>query len=347
MRADVASKIASGIDGADLLDAELLVAQDIIRILAQDVAVVVRCALSYNLRCATRLPHDVAVRLANDIEDVALPILKDSPILREADLIAVVRQGSLRKQVTIARRPDVSEPIADALITEAPEPAVVALMENAGARIGTPGLDRALDRFATSDAVKEGMARREKLPVTVTERLVAMVSDQLREYLVAHHDLPAGQATDIILRTRDRVTLNLSQGSSGMELGQLARQMHRLGRLTAALVWRALSLGDMAFFEAAMATLADVPIENARILIHDAGPGGLVSLYEKSGLPERMFPAVRAAVDVLHEVEFDGGTRDHERYRARVIARILTQFEAFPAEDLDYMLEKLGGALTV
>ena len=45
--------------------------------------------------------------------------------------------------------------------------------------------------------------------------------------------------------------------------------------------------------------------------------------------------------------EFDGGERDHERYRARVISRILTQFEEFPAEDLDFMLEKLGDSLSV
>jgi uncharacterized protein (DUF2336 family) len=347
VRADVAGKVALEISSADLSDSELLVAQEIVRMFAQDVAVAVRCALSHNLRRATRLPRDVALRLANDVEDVALPILEDSPMLSEADLVAVIRHGSPRKQVTIARRPDVTEPIADALIVEAPEPAIVALMENAAARIGDTGLNRALDRFAASDAVKEGMARRDTLPVTVTERLVVMVSDQLREYLVAHHDLPEVQATDIIMHTRDRVTLNLSQGSNEAELLALTKQMHRQGRLTPVLVWRALSIGDMAFFEAAMATLTGVPIANARILIHDAGPGGLVSLFQKSALPERMFPAMRAAVDVLHEVQFDGGARDHERYRARVITRILTQFEAFPADDLDYMLEKLGDALTV
>ncbi len=346
VRADVAGKLASGIEGADLSESELLVANDILRILAQDVAIAVRCVLSHNLRRATRLPHDVAVRLANDLEDVALPILESSPILTEADLLGVIRRGSPRKQVTIAGRPDVSEPVAEALVTAAPEPAIVALMENASARIGAASLDKALDRFAGSEAVKQGMAHRATLPVTVTERLVAMVSDQLREFLVAHHDLPAAQATDILLQTRDRVTLNLSRGSSEAELQVLTAQMHRQGRLTAFLVWRALSLGDMAFFEAAMATLAGVPIANARILIHDAGPAGLASLYETSGLPARMLPAVRAAVDVLREVQFDGGARDHERYRSRVIARILTQFEEFPAEDLDYMLEKLGESLT-
>jgi uncharacterized protein (DUF2336 family) len=324
VRADVATKLASGFEDADLTDSELLVAQDILRILAQDVVVAVRYALLYNLRRATRLPHDVAVRLAHDVEDVALPILEDAPVLTEADLIAVIRQGSPRKQVTIERRPDVSEPIADALITEAPEPAVVALMENASARIGAASLDKALDRFADSEVVKAGMARRDALPMTVTERLVAMVSDQFREYLVAHHDLPAARATDIILQTRDRVTLNLSHGSDEAELAALTAQMYRQGRLTSSLVWRALSLGDMAFFEAAMATLAGVPIANARILIHDAGASGLTSLYGKSGLPGRMLAAARTAVEVLREVRFDGGEHDHERYWSRIIARILT-----------------------
>ena len=36
------------------------------------------------------LPHDVAVRLASDVEAVALPILADSPVLTDADLVALV-----------------------------------------------------------------------------------------------------------------------------------------------------------------------------------------------------------------------------------------------------------------
>ena len=148
------------------------------------------------------------------------------------------------------------------------------------------------------------------------------------------------------MQTRDRVTLNLSHGLDEAELSALTAQMHCQGRLTSLLVWRALSLGVMAFFEAAMATLAGVPIANARIVIHDAGASGLTSLYGKSGLPARMLAAVRAAVEALREVRFDGGGRDHERYRSRIIARNLTQFEEFLAEDLDYMLDKLGDSLT-
>ena len=101
----------------------------------------------------------------------------------------------------------------------------------------------------------------------------------------------------------------------------------------------------MPFFEAALATLADVPVGNARVLVHDAGPHGLVSICRRASLPSRLFRTVKIAVDTLREVPSDGAEHDHERHRARVIARILTQCDDVPAEDLDYMLGKLEDAL--
>jgi uncharacterized protein (DUF2336 family) len=118
--------------------------------------------------------------------------------------------------------------------------------------------------------------------------------------------------------------------------------MQAHGRLSASLVLRALCMGDLAFFETALASLAGVPAMNARMLIHDAGQLGLRSLYQKSGLPARFLPAVRVAIQVVRETPMDGEPHDRERYRARVIERILTQYEDFGAEDLDYLLEKLG-----
>ena len=347
VRAEVASKLAGDLDNPLLTENELQMAHDVVRIMAKDVAEAVRLALSQSLRTATRLPHDVALRLANDVEAVALPILTESPVLTEVDLVEIVQRGSVRKQEAIAGRSDVSENLADALISNADEAAVAALMGNATAHIAAESLDKAVDRFAHSDRVKAGMVHREHLPVTIAERLVVMVSERLKTYLVSHHELSASIATDIVLQSRELATLHLSRGSSPQDLERLVAQMHRHGRLTPFLVLRALCVGDMAFFEAAMAMMAKVPLRNARILIHDAGPNGLASLYEKAGMPARLLPAVRVAMDVVRGTEFDGGERDRERYRSRVITRILTQFEDLPQEDLDYLLDKLGDVLTV
>ena len=146
------------------------------------------------------------------------------------------------------------------------------LMGNAAARIDRSSLGTAIDRFADSDRVKAGMVHRADLPVTIAERLVVHGVRRLQSYLVSHHELPVSLATDIVLQSRERATLHFSLGSSEQELERLVRQMHRNQRLTPFLVLRALCLGDMAFFEIAMAVMAKVPVANARILIHDAGP---------------------------------------------------------------------------
>jgi hypothetical protein len=38
----------------------------------------------------------------------------------------------------------------------------------------------------------------------------------------------------------------------------------------------------------------------------------------------------------------DGGPNDKERFRQRMVERVLTQFQAIPRADLEYLLEKLN-----
>jgi uncharacterized protein (DUF2336 family) len=134
-------------------------------------------------------------------------------------------------------------------------------------------------------------------------------------------------------------------GASDTGLHDMVAQMHRNGRLTPTLMLRALCSGDIAFFEAAMAVVGDVPLANAQVLIHDPSRQGLGALYRKAGLPERLLGTVRAAVDVVDETGFDGNARDLERFRARVITRVLTTVESLDAADADYLIDKLGDVL--
>jgi uncharacterized protein (DUF2336 family) len=344
-RAEVAGKLGQAIDSPALTEAERRNAQDIVRIMARDVEVGVRAALARSLRQATHVPHDVAVLLARDVDGVALPILSHSLVLTDHDLIDIVRAGTGAKQAAVAGRADVPEPVAAALATMGDEASVAVLMRNPGAHVGEQSLGQAIDRFADSDTVKEAMALRESLPIAVTERLVVLVSDRLREHLVAHHNVSPDLATDIVLQTRERATLDLGRGVGDDHLTDLAAQMHRAGRLTPTLVLRALCIGDMAFFEAALAAMAGLPVDNARILIHDGGPRGFAAIYQRSGLQPDMFPVFRAATDAIEGTQLDGEARDLERFRARIITRMLTQFEEFDPSNLDYLVAKLGEVL--
>jgi uncharacterized protein (DUF2336 family) len=179
----------------------------------------------------------------------------------------------------------------------------------------------------------------------VAERLVTMVSTALQTHLVKVHDLAPATAADIVLKSRENAIIRLSLGASDVDLRQMVGQMHRNGRLTPSLILRAVCTGDIAFFEAAMAVRSNIPVDNAQILIHDASGRGLEALYRKAEMPEALYTAVRTAVEVMDDTGFDGEARDLERFRSRVISRVLTVVDTVDPSDADYLLEKLGDVL--
>jgi uncharacterized protein (DUF2336 family) len=345
LRAELAGKVAAELSGNGLTATELKLARDIVRVLARDVEEKVRAALSRGLRHSPNLPSDVAKKLADDVEYVALPMLADSLVLTDEDLIGIVRRGSSLKQEAIASRPNLTETVSDALITHGEEPAVVVLMGNNTAKIAEDSFNRAVTRFGESKRVTEAMVLRGSLPITVAERLVTMVSKALQVHLVQSHNLSPALAADILLSSREHAIIHLSVGASDEDLRQMVTQMHTNGRLTPSLVLRALCTGDIAFFEAAMAVKSDVSIDNAQLLIHEPSRRGLAALYRKAAMPEGLYGVVRAAVDVVDETGFDGQARDLERFRARVISRVLTLVDDVDATDADYLLNKLGDVL--
>jgi uncharacterized protein (DUF2336 family) len=341
-RARVVGQLAVDIDSGRLSPTEWQLALDIMRAMAADAEIMVRRAVAASMKSSENLPHEIALRLARDDVTVALPVLENSQVLSDDDLNSILADGNGAKQVAIARRPQVSETVASAIVDTGNAAAVTTLVSNDGAALTEPLLKKTLDRYGQFETVKAAMVHRAQLPVTITERLVSLVSEKLKLTLAARHRLPADVATDIILDARERATVSLlSQNTSNEDAHALIQQLHASGRLTPSLVLRALCSGDMRFVEDAMAEIAGTSADKASLLIHDAGRLGLKALYMKCRFPEALYPAFRVAVDVIHETDFDGGKHDRERFARRVIERVLTQYQSIDVADLDYLLGKL------
>src|SRR3990172_12507783 len=240
-RAETAAKIAAQFNGPTLNEGERRLAEEIFRFMVRDAEIRVREALSRNLKSSRELPRDVALALARDVESVALPMLEASVVLTDMDLIEIIRGASPGKQVAIARLPTVSGPVADALIDSRNGEAVATLVGNDGADLTEEALQRVIDSYGDEESVQGSLVHRANLPITVAERLVATVSDNLREYLVAHHELPAAVASDLILESRERATVSLlPPGAHSADVEQLVRQLQVNNRLTPSLILRAI-----------------------------------------------------------------------------------------------------------
>ena len=342
-RADTAAKIAADFESEGVDDRARAIAEDIFRFLLCDVEVRVRKALSENLKESRIVPHDIALALAKDVIEVSGPVLKSSQVLTDADLVEIVRTQPTESRVAVAQRERVASSVCDALVDSCDEEAVTTLVGNEGADVAEATFHKVLDAFPESERVMPGVAHRSRLPVKLAERLVTMVSDHLRAHLVSHHELSPNVAADVIMQSREKATLSLlSPDSKALDVERLVEQLHANRRLTPSIILRAMCTGDTLFFEAAMARLAKVSVTNAHILIYDAGYRGLKELYRRSRLPEAMYPAIRAAVNVARELEYDGETGDRERLRSRMIERFLTHFDGLDVGNLEYLLARIG-----
>ena len=346
-RARTTAKIAAQFDARTLSPAERRIAEDIFRTLVKDTGILVREALAAHLKSTPDLPHDVALALAKDVDSVALPMLKFSEVLTEEDLIEIVRGQEPAKQAAIAQRPTVTARVSEALVETGNEQAVARLVGNEGAALSEAALDRVIDCYEESAAVADSLARRVNLPPAISERVVSALSERLQDYLVSKHEVSPDVASTLILQARERATMTLiDYGSSDAELDSLIEQLHRKERLTPSLLLRALCVGDLNFFERAMARVAALPLQNVRVLIHDKGMLGLEPLYLRTGLPKALYPAFRAAISLVVETDYDGGLNDRQRYVERIMQRMLTKFEdpstRIAKDDIEYLMARLG-----
>ena len=341
-RAAAAHKLCRRIDETILTEEEREIAYEILRVMAADAAELVRRALAVTLKASPMVPRDVALKLARDVEAVATPILSASPAFTDEDLIEIIRYAGPVRQIAIATRISLPETVTTALVEHGAEAAVRTACANDNARFSEDGLQKAISRFANSQQLLAAVAYRQALPPSVSERLVNMVSDQVRDHLINHHALPPETAVQIAVGARERATIDLvDQTGRATDMERFVEHLQVEGRLTASLLLRSLAHGHMTFFEWAVAALAKVPHHRTWLMIHDAGPLGLRAIYERAGLPVRLFTAFRAGVDAFHSMEFDGGPRDQQRFQERMLERFLTQPTPTPREDLDYLLEKM------
>jgi uncharacterized protein (DUF2336 family) len=341
-RALAAHKLCRTIDRAELDDAQRALAADILRMMAADAAELVRRAMALTLRNSPVLPADVANRLARDVESIALPIIGFSPVFSDADLAEIVRLGGQARQMAVAKRPRLSNKIAAQLVEQGPEDVVVAVCANDNARMADTVLHKVLDRFAKSEKVLTAVAYRAVLPLAVTERLIDMVGDQLRDHILANHAISAERTLELMTNMTERATIDLvDQAGRSADPKAFAAHLHSVDRLSPSLLLRALGHGHMTFFEWGVAELAGVPHHRTWLMIHDAGALGLKAICERAGLPTRLLPAIRAGVDAFHALEYDGRPGDRQRFQEHMIQRFLTSSAAVSREDTDYLLDRV------
>lgn len=344
MRALAAQRICRNVRSAELSDKDREIAHDLLIYMANDAAALVRRALAVTLKNSPNLPRDVAKLLAKDIDSIAVPILKFSPVFTDADFIEILRSKAAAKIAAIARRPAVSGGLVDEIVRYGDSKAVAALAANDGANISTEQAAHILERYRSDDLIAEAFIRRRDLPTTIIEKLITHISEEAALILTQRHAVPVDVAIDLANRARERATIDLvDQSALTRDLTLFVKRLKEEGRLTPTLILRAAGCAQMRFVEYGLAALAGIRPAKAALMVHDAGPFGLKALCARAGLPDASAKFVHASAVIFRDLELSGVHYDQAYFQEMMILRVLTLPLNLSEADQVYFLEKLDG----
>jgi uncharacterized protein (DUF2336 family) len=325
-RLGVLEKVAVHYNAESFRGREAEIAEQIFRLLMRDVTLRVRETLADRLKDNPNAPRDVVVHLAHDVETVALPILQASLVLSDADLISIIEAShDVGKLMAISQRPKVSSRVSEALVETNYPQVVSSLLGNGGAEISERSYEKIADDYRSQPEVTKALVNRYPLPRGLVEKLVGQVSEAVASELRQKYHLSEEDIKKSASDSRDDIMQQLMEGAlTHEEIVALATRLSIEDKLTPSLVMTALCRGQLDFFAVALARFAGIPVSNAVKLVSDRGEHGFKGIYEKSGLPESMFDAVRLLLNAVLELQGGDAVPGSMHYANRLVTRVVT-----------------------
>jgi uncharacterized protein (DUF2336 family) len=190
-RESLASFMMEMLDGkpGTLSESERRLLSDILRTLIYSVEQTVRDRLVNVLADIKETPHDLIWFLANEPIEIAYPILIRSQVLRDEDLIELIRHKALEHRLTIAKRAYLSETVSDMIVRLGESDVIVELLRNESAAIAEATLAYLVERARSERRFHEPLIKRPELTPQLARKMFDLVSAALRRHILENWDI--------------------------------------------------------------------------------------------------------------------------------------------------------------
>lgn len=268
---------------------------DILRQLIHDVEISVRKHLAIRLSDEPDAPPELVRALANDSAEIAHSVLMRSDVLRDPELIEIIRNRTLEHQLAISMRACVSEAVSDALVETSNETVIESLLKNSGAAIAHDTMAYLVEQSQRVDSFRNPLVRRHDLPERLAQRMYWWVSAAMRVEILAKHSLDADQLDDAMEESVGAaVRADQNTPDSAVATKRLVTQLIARHGCSADLLIQLLRNGEVALFEQVIEQGAKLRKNLVQRLIYEPGGEGLAILCQAFGHSAHDFEALLA-----------------------------------------------------
>jgi uncharacterized protein (DUF2336 family) len=268
----------------------------------------IRKVLSEKLAHAEWAPAALVNVLALDEIEIARPILECSPILQDEDLLRVLLQASLEHQIAVARRPQLSGRVADAVIDQAEPAVLMALTTNRTAEISADGVRRLVEHSRRIAALRGPLTRHPLLTEALAGELYQWVGVALRQAIAARFTVDeqalgaaVHDAVQGAMRSGEAEQDPVDQGDRDEMERRLIDKLQSAGQLRAGLLIRAVREKRLSLFAHGLAALGGFAVGQVRTALTSPTPEALYYACAAVGIDRAVFPTLLVELRKLND----------------------------------------------
>lgn len=157
--------------------------------IAKDAEIPVKREIAERLAGAVAAPRGFINQLARDEISIAAPVLRSSKALNDEDLLSVIRDHGEAHRRAIARRPDLSLNVTDALAAHGEEDVLIVLAKNQNAIFSPAAMKTLALKARKSEALQAPLTGRYDLPPLVLTQMYFHVTSSLKRDILKRSDM--------------------------------------------------------------------------------------------------------------------------------------------------------------
>lgn len=272
-------------------DREAELFDNILCSIAQEMPQEALVSLSRRFATAADAPQELVKRLAQDVIEVAQPVLTRSRQLSDEDLIGIVLARSQEHIRAVAVRSRVSSSVSDAIVQRGDDQTLGVLVANEGARLSRSALETVVDRARINPELQEGVVHRRDMPLDLLNELYFDVQQRLREAILERNAaMDPAELDAALLRARGRLRQEAQAVSDDLRKAEKdVRALSNAGRLDGASLLGFHRAEKPHHFLAGLAEMTGLDYESVRSILRKRDLDALAMICRASEMERALF----------------------------------------------------------
>ncbi len=349
-RGALVTELATLFDQAEisLSQREQTLVNEIVDGLISGAQVSLRQLLADKLAPSATAPRKLLMTLANDRIEVARPILTQSVVLTDSDLVTLVVTQGVEHARAVALRAEIGEALVDALVVTGDLTVMQSIAENMGAKISPKAMNALAGAARFAEHLCQPVLGRPELNPETAAKLYWWVAPELRRFAIKRFGVAVGQADQALEQTVDDLLSRYEmEKNEDQIMAQVADWLVVRDLNTAKTLVQVLRLGHFRLFNILLGRLINLGLDLVDMIVVETGGRSLAVACRAIGVEKPQFVSLfllsqggRGGAQIVHPRELNQALSAFDRLTPPVARQLLDNWRRDPSYLLNRALGK-------